>query len=447
MNPESQFEARRFGRFSVTRVLGEGAMGTVYAAHDEMLAREVAIKTVRPAASGSLRDELFRQRFLHEARAVAALSHANIVRVFEMGFEGEQPYLVMELVPGRALDARLRADGALSISEARTLGIQIARALGAAHERGVTHRDVKPANILEADDGTWKLSDFGVAHVPSSSLTLDGQFVGTPSYAAPEALAEGTFGPATDVYGLGATIFDALVGEPPFGRGPLAAVVTTDEAPRVAARRADCPADLDACVAAALARNPSSRPSIDELARLLAGGGPALTTPPIALDPAAVQAPLAVAVAAVSPPSHAHHGHAHAHVAGAGRRNGPLWLTAGALLGLGLYCSVAGSGSAPDRSAPRPLPSALPASLSGPASPADLDEGPSADELEALWAQANERLMNGDLEGGAELVERLYELDPTAPEVQRLHDHVHDLLDAAEGRGKKKGKRKPKHER
>src|SRR5512135_2888757 len=138
-------------------------MGEVYEALDDVLGREVAIKTLRTNSGALFLDD----RFRNEARAIAQLSHPNIVQVFDVDIAATPPYLVMERVPGPTLDARL-ADGPLPVDQLIPLGIQIARALAAAHATGVFHRDVKPANILAAGPGTWKLADFGVAHVPDS---------------------------------------------------------------------------------------------------------------------------------------------------------------------------------------------------------------------------------------------------------------------------------------
>src|SRR6185312_13713935 len=167
----------------------------------------VAIKTLRKTSGALFLDD----RFRNEARAIAKLTHPNIVAVFDVDVAATPPYLVMERVPGPALDDRLTS-GALPADQLIPLGIQIARALAAAHEAGVVHRDVKPANVLAAGTGTWKLADFGVAHVPDSSLTMTGQFVGSPAYAPPEALVRGQTGPAGDIYGLGATLYEAAAG-------------------------------------------------------------------------------------------------------------------------------------------------------------------------------------------------------------------------------------------
>src|SRR5690606_30801409 len=192
-------------------------MGAVYLARDDALDRDVAIKVLRPLiAHGGMSDELV-ERFRREARAVALVSHPNVVRVYDQGIEEDVPYLVMELVTGPTLASRLAAGGVLPVGEMRTLGIQIASALASAHQAGVVHRDVKPSNILQAEPGTWKLADFGIAHTADSELTVTGQFLGTPSFAAPEALEGRPVGPAADVYSLAATLHAGLTGEPPFG--------------------------------------------------------------------------------------------------------------------------------------------------------------------------------------------------------------------------------------
>ncbi len=280
----------RFGRFQALAEIGAGAMGTVYRAHDDVLGRSVAIKALHAHDHGT------RERFLREARAIGAVLHANILAVYDAGTEQDTPYLVMELAAGGSLRERIRA-GALPIETVRGIGIQIARALAAAHAANILHRDVKPANILGAGD-VWKLADFGIARLPDSTLTIEGQFLGSPSYAAPEALRAGQFSPASDVYSLGATLYEAVTGVPPHGDHDMQSVVRKLEhdAPAVQTRRA-VPASLDAALMATLARDPAKRPSADELARLLAATddeprpvvrGPSTRTKAFALGLAAV---------------------------------------------------------------------------------------------------------------------------------------------------------------
>lgn len=276
--------ARTIGRYRVLGVLGQGAMGEVLRARDERLGRDVAIKRVKDVF-GRLPAQ-FRARFEAEARALAALAHPGVVQVFDLGTDGDEPYLVMELVTGPSLRQVLDAQGALAPGEVRALGIQMARALEAAHARGIVHRDVKPGNILQAERGIWKLADFGIAHVPDSDVTVTGQFLGTPAYAAPESLAAGTFGPASDVFGLAATLVEAACGARPRGSQTATAVLTAPDQP-IALEGVD-PA-LAPALASALVFDPAARPSAGDLAALLAGATAA--TPGPSPSPAPAPAP------------------------------------------------------------------------------------------------------------------------------------------------------------
>ncbi|MDB4958088.1 MAG: serine/threonine protein kinase [Myxococcales bacterium] len=257
-------DAHSFGRYRVTKPLGSGAMGLVYEAIDDVLGREVAIKTLK--SSNGMAARLLDDRFRQEARAIAQLSHPGVVAVFDIDLTADPPYLVMERVAGPSLDARL-AQGPLSAAELIPLGIQIARALAAAHAAGIVHRDVKPANILAAGPDTWKLADFGVAHVPDSSLTITGQFVGSPGYASPEALVKGISEGAGDVYALGATLYEAIAGRWPRleKKGALLAPVPPlrEIAPHV-------PHEIAAAIDRAVSFEADARPSAAELAQLLA---------------------------------------------------------------------------------------------------------------------------------------------------------------------------------
>jgi len=260
-----------FGRYRVLSKLGSGAMGDVLLARDSLLDRDVALKTLAahclPDPEGRRPAE---ERFLMEARAVAAIDHPNVVRLFDAGRADGVPFLVMEAVKGKPLAARLD-DGLLSASEVRALGVQIARALEAAHARGIVHRDVKPSNILESEAGVWKLADFGIARLPYSSITHTGCFLGTPAYAAPESLLRGTFTSASDIYGLGATLYEALCGTPPHGlaggRTMLARVGGPIALPRTILGQV--PAELETAIMAALASDPATRPDAAGLVDLL----------------------------------------------------------------------------------------------------------------------------------------------------------------------------------
>jgi serine/threonine protein kinase len=248
-------EPRKYGRYQIVEPLGSGSMGTVYLARDELLGRDVALKVLRGSVLAGAAASLFRQRFANEAKAVASLAHPNVVRVFDMGFEGDAPFLVMEYVRGTSLAAK-RGDGVLPVEEVRRIAIDISRGLAAAHAANVLHRDVKPENILIAGDGTAKLADFGVARIPDSNLTLTGQFLGTPRYGAPEAKLMGSFSGAADVFSLGVTLYEALT-----GRSPLGAGVMTDRPPPIAQLRPEVPLDLDRLILRMIAVEAKDRPA------------------------------------------------------------------------------------------------------------------------------------------------------------------------------------------
>ncbi|MBA3395267.1 MAG: serine/threonine protein kinase, partial [Deltaproteobacteria bacterium] len=274
-----------FGRYRVTGTLGRGAMGEVHAAVDEVLGREVAIKTLHGGASG-LAARMLDERFKQEARAIASFTHPHVVQVFDIDLAANPPYLVMERVSGPSLKERL-AERSLSERELRALGIQIANALAAAHAAGVVHRDVKPANILIAGEGTWKLADFGVAHVPDSSLTMTGQFVGSPAYAPPEALLRGQLGPAGDIYGLGATLYQAISGRWPRAEGTSGALL--GPVPPIAELVPAMSPQVAEVIDRAVAIEPDQRPSAADFASALARAN---TQPVIAAtDPARIATP------------------------------------------------------------------------------------------------------------------------------------------------------------
>jgi serine/threonine protein kinase len=260
------------GRYRVTGKLGTGAMGEVLRARDEKLGRDVAIKRVKNVLG--LVAHTFKDRFEAEARALAALAHPGVVQVYDLGVDGDEPYLVMELVEGPTLKAVIGERGALSHQEVCALGIQLGRALEAAHARGILHRDIKPGNVLRGAGGLWKLADFGVAHMPDSDVTISGQFLGTPAYAAPEALTLGQFSPASDVFGLAATLYEAATGTRPHGDATMADLVKTAHRP-VIDPHAIPPAlgVLGPILAAGLAVAPEARPSAAQMAELLAGSG------------------------------------------------------------------------------------------------------------------------------------------------------------------------------
>src|SRR5580704_6495782 len=208
-------------RYRLEARIGSGGMSTVYRATDETLQRPVAIKLMNREISTDS-DQL--ERFRREARAVAQLSHPHIVGVIDYGEDDGRPYIVFEYVEGETLKERIRRTGRLPTTEAVAYAIEIARALGVAHARHIVHRDVKPQNVLIDDEGSAKVTDFGIARtLDEEGLTADGRVLGTTDYVSPEqALGQPVTG-QSDLYSLGVVLYEMLTGEVPFrGDSPVA---------------------------------------------------------------------------------------------------------------------------------------------------------------------------------------------------------------------------------
>ena len=206
-------------RYRLVRQVGSGGMGVVWEAWDERLERPVAVKQLRPQLGLSPEEvELAKNRAMREARITARLHHRNAVPVFDVVEHEGQPCLIMQFLPSVPLSTVLREGGPLSVHEAAKVGAQVASALAAAHGLGIVHRDVKPGNILIADDGTALISDFGISHaLGDATLTSTGLVHGTPAYLAPEVARGASSSFASDVFSLGATLYTSLEGGPPFG--------------------------------------------------------------------------------------------------------------------------------------------------------------------------------------------------------------------------------------
>ncbi len=213
--PENQLIA---GRYRLLSPLGEGGMGVVWRARDEVLAREVAVKEVRaPAGLGTADERRLYQRLEREAWAAGRISHRNVVTVYDVATEDGRPWIVMELVRGLALSDVLEAEGPLSPQRAAHVGAEVLAALRAAHEAGVLHRDVKPGNVLVANDGRVVLTDFGIATVEgTSNLTMTGELIGSPEFLAPERALGRNPGPESDLWSLGVLLYAAVEGITPF---------------------------------------------------------------------------------------------------------------------------------------------------------------------------------------------------------------------------------------
>src|ERR1700712_1427130 len=216
------------GRYRLERVVGKGAMGRVWAAHDELLNRPVAIKEVDfpPGMPASEVDQLA-QRTMREARAVASVSDPHVVTIYDMLSLPHGPAIVMEMLTARSLSEILNVDGPMTDSDAATVGLSVASGLMAAHSAGITHRDVKPGNVLICTNGRIKLTDFGIARsTGEQSITATGLLLGSPAYISPEVASGRAADPRTDAWGLGAMLFACMQGVPPYDRGTPMATLT-----------------------------------------------------------------------------------------------------------------------------------------------------------------------------------------------------------------------------
>jgi serine/threonine-protein kinase len=248
------------GRYRLDSRIGAGGMSTVYCALDVTLQRQVAIKLMnREVASDS--DQL--ERFRREARAVAQLSHPHVVGVIDAGEDENRPYIVFEYVEGETLKERIRRVGRLPIAEAVAYAIEIARALGAAHARHIVHRDVKPQNVLIDEEGSAKVTDFGIARtLDEEGLTADGRVLGTTDYVSPEQALGQLVTPQSDLYSLGVVLYEMLSGEVPFkGESQVAVAMkhVREELPDIQVRRPEVSAALAAVVDRATAKRLEDR--------------------------------------------------------------------------------------------------------------------------------------------------------------------------------------------
>ncbi|WP_017546631.1 serine/threonine-protein kinase [Nocardiopsis prasina] len=256
-------------RYRLEEQIGSGGMGTVWRATDTLLNRSVAVKLLHPA---QMAEPTARERFRTEGRITAGLSHPGIAQVFDYGEEEGRAFLIMELVVSEPLSQVLREQGQLSSDQTLDFVCQAAKALAAAHARGVVHRDIKPGNLLVTEDGQLKLTDFGIARGDTSvTLTQTGMVMGTAQYISPEQASGRPASAASDVYALGVVAYECLAGTPPFtGDSPVALALahTRDDPPELPEY---VPADIDDLVFSMLQKDPEDRPSsAGEVAHLAA---------------------------------------------------------------------------------------------------------------------------------------------------------------------------------
>ncbi|MEV7095944.1 serine/threonine-protein kinase [Amycolatopsis sp. NPDC051045] len=308
-------ESRRIrDRYRLLEPIGGGAMGTVWRAQDEKLDRTVAIKELLlPHDHDEHRTEEAKNRAMREARIAARLQHSHAITVFAVLEEEDRPWLVMEYLPSKSLAAMLGEEPA-TVDDAIRVGAQISSALAGAHRVGIVHRDVKPANILVAEDGTAKITDFGISRaIGDVKLTATGEIAGTPAYLAPEVARGEDADFAADVFSLGATLYAAVEGQSPYGTAdnPIALLYKASSGEIVPPEKAG---RLTPLLLRMLATEPAERPSMDEVEQelrallpdeepgesVLAATVPETEPPAVPTVPAAVTVP-AGEVTAVSP--------------------------------------------------------------------------------------------------------------------------------------------------
>jgi eukaryotic-like serine/threonine-protein kinase len=271
------------GRYTLRAAVGHGGMGTVWRAADTLLRRDVAIKEVilPPGLAPSDRDAMY-ERTMREARAAAALQHPAVVQVYDVVHENGRPWIVMELLEARSLADMVIEDGPVASRVVAKIGIALLGALEVAHAHGVLHRDVKPANVLICNDGRCVLTDFGVARMPTDvQLTTPGMVLGSPHFISPERAMGSEFGPPSDLFSLGVTLYTAVEGRPPFDKGdPIETMHAVVEDPPTPAVRAG---SLTPVLMGLLEKDPARRmdvPTARTILRQQLAGPLASTSPP-----------------------------------------------------------------------------------------------------------------------------------------------------------------------
>jgi serine/threonine-protein kinase len=252
---------QRIGRYNVVAELGRGEMGVVYKAEDPLLNRVVAIKTILLSADPAIRDD-YETRFLQEGKAAGGLNHPSIITIHDVGREGNQAYMAMEMLDGTEIRDMLAA-GRISLDLALDIAAQVAEGLAFAHERGVVHRDIKPANIMIVRGRQAKILDFGIARLQVSEVkTQTGMVLGSPQYMSPEQIAGRDVDSRSDIFSLGVVLYHMIAGQPPFSGadiGQLTFMVCHGEHRPPSTLNPAIPPMLDLIVNRALAKDPAQR--------------------------------------------------------------------------------------------------------------------------------------------------------------------------------------------
>ncbi len=255
-------EPQKLGKYEIQSVLGKGAMGVVYKAFDPHIERIVAIKTVRKDLVDPDLAEQFMARFKNEARAAGRLHHPNIVGVYEYGEDDKVAFIAMEYVDGTGLREYLNRKARFELGQMVAIASQLLQALEFAHTRGVVHRDIKPANLILTGGGTLKVADFGIARIDTTTLTMTGMVMGTPSYMSPEQCQGKDSDHRSDLFSAGVVLYELLTGERPFRGSPeMIAYNICNEMPKLPSQVSALalPSAIDEVVAIALAKLPGER--------------------------------------------------------------------------------------------------------------------------------------------------------------------------------------------
>ncbi len=251
----------QLGRYEIIRELGHGAMGVVYKARDPLIDRIVAIKTIFLDLSAT-ESAAFEERFYREAKSAGRLNHANIVTIHDVGKSNAIAYIAMEFLDGQSLREILDSGVVLPPEKIVDIAAQIADGLAFAHEKGIVHRDIKPSNIMVSDSGSVKITDFGIALLPTGSRTMAGNVFGSPKYTSPEQVMGHAVDGRADIFSLGTVLYEMLTGFPPFSGGDLNAVidqVINQTPPAPGKRNRGVAPVFDHIVAKAMAKKPDDR--------------------------------------------------------------------------------------------------------------------------------------------------------------------------------------------